>query len=327
MNFYDSHSHVWFIFRIYGVFYLQNNKNDLKLTNKALVPALLFIPAIFLALFTVDFEQNDYESYGEPSSVLYIMSMFGVVSQFWNSVIIFTSSFNQRKRVLRFYKELFDFDEKLRIDWNIKFDYKHLQKRDVKRLSTIGVLYFIVSCFLIHLYTLNWSYLTTSLIFTYANGTELMSSFEYFYCTKLIAYRIKCLNNLVIDDVIKSTITPLKLELLIKSHFTLNNLIGEINKIHGLRKLVSITNDFIMSVSQFYGLFISFEDSFTNYAELKYLFELLITPFLLFKLVITSISCQETMAAKNKFGKLLKQIEGGDVSDLVDFYSFGFSKN
>lgn len=318
MNFYESHFHVWFVCRLYGVFYLKNNKNDLKITNQALIPALLFIPAILIGIFTVTVEPNNLESYGDPSSVMYIISMFGVFSQLCNCIIILVSSLNQRKRVFKFYKNLFDFDEKLRINLNIKFDYEYLRKRNFKRLSIIGGLYMIVSFILIYIYTLNWSYLLISIIFSYANGIELISSFEYFYCTKLIAYRIKCLNNLVIGELQRSTMSPLQLELIIKSQFNLDQLILEMNRIHGLRKLISITNDFIMSVSQLYGLFNSFNDSFTNYAEVKYLFELLITPFLLYKLVATSIACQETISAKYKFGNLLKQLRAdGNISVLV----------
>lgn len=304
MNLNESHSYVWFLDRFFGICYLSNNNNRLKITNKPLLAGFTLILAVIFGFYTTQFEPDDQA--GKTTSILFITLVFGILSQFWNCIVILISSLNQRQRVLKFYKKLDNLDMTLQSKLDIQFDYKKLKNHNLRDLLIISIGFSIISLIINYMYIINITYVTLTLVFTFTNGSEIISSYDYYYCTNLIKYRFTALNRYLIDSIETSIVNPYKLEELIKCHFTLNSLIQDLNKMYGLKKLLSITNDFILLLSQFYSIFTSIEDNFNSYSHMKYLCGLLTIPSLIFKMVIINKTCQDTVAAKNMFGKLLK---------------------
>lgn len=268
MNLNESHSYVWFIERFFGICYLSNHKNRLKITNKPLIVGLTLILAVIFGAFTTQFEPEDQASYGSTTSILFITLVFGILSQFWNCIIILISSLNQRQRVLRFYKKLDNLDMTLQNKFDIQFDYKKLKNHNLRDLLIVSVVFSIVSIVINYLYIINVTYVVLTLVFTFTNGSEIISSYDYCYCTNLLKYRFKALNRYLFNSIETSNVSPYKLEEMIKCHFILSSLIQDLNQMYGLKKLLSITNYFILLLSQFYSLFTSIEENFNSYSHL-----------------------------------------------------------
>lgn len=324
MNLNESHSYAWGFCRCFGVCYLLNSKNRLKITNKPLLVGLIVTLAVIFGYYTTQFEPLDQESYGTKNSIMFIVLAFGVLSQFWNCFVILISPMNQRQRALKFYEKLSDLDMVLQNKLGIQFDYKKLKNNNLKDLLTVSVLYIIVSCVLSYVFIMNITYVPFIFVFNFFNGAEVMNSYDYYYCTKLIKYRFRALNGHLIDSMETSKMNPCKLEEMIKCHSTLNNLIKDLNQIYGLKMLLRITNNFVLILSQACGVLIAIEHNFNSYLRIKYLCGLLTVPFLIIKMVIIAKACEDTVAVKNMFGKLLRaynKIETNlfnqTISDLV----------
>lgn len=330
MNFYESHSHVWFLGRLLGSFHLKYHKNQLRFTNISLLSALVFIVSLLFAVFIIRYEKEDQSTYGIQRSVLYSISVFKELSLAMNCIVTFIDSFKKRKKSLKFFKKLFEFDTIIKAQLNIHFDYKRLRQRHTRRLKIISIFFFIISAAIISVYILNVTYIPLAIVYSFTYGSAFTASFDYYYCTKLIKYRFKALNNKLIEEINLSKISPCKLQVMIKCHFTLNDLIKDINEIHGFKKLMTISNDFTLIVSQLYALFISINSNFSSYIHIQYLFELLTMPYIVINLVVTAKVCQETISCKNMFGKLLKGcVCNGVVFKLVFIVIifFGVYKN
>lgn len=306
MNLNESHSYVCSFGRLFGLCYLSNSENRLKVTNKPLLVGLTFALAIIFAFYSTRFEPLDQASYGNTNSIMFIVVVFGILAQFLNCIIILISSLNQRQRVFKFYKKLNNLDMTLQSKLGIQFDYKKLKNNNLKDLLIVSVIYIIISCVINYVYVRNITYFTPTLVFTFVNGAEIMSSYDYYYSTKLIKYRFRALNGYLIDSMENFKINPCQLEAMIRCHSTLNNLINDFNQMYGLKKLLGITNDFVLILSQFYGIFMSIEDNIHRILHIKFLCGIMTIPSLIFKMAIITKTCQDTVAAKNKFGKLLK---------------------
>lgn len=323
MNFYESNSHVWFLCRSYSIYFFTNNKNDLKITKKSFlissIPAIIFFTSIALSFAFITFKDSDFESYGDTNSILFIVSMFGILAQHFNSCLILISSLNHRNEILLFYNKLNELDNQLNKKLNIKFDYKKLKKKTLKILLLICVTYILITFVIIYIYVNTFAFILLSIIFNFINGIEIISSFEYFYLTKIIKYRFNSLNNELIEIVETSKIVPSQLESMIKCHFLINCLITDMNTIYGLIKLSSIVNDFLLFLSQLYAFFVSIDSkAIFSYSNSKYLIGLMSLPFVIGKMVTTANGCQKAIKAQKNFGKLLKTLESNEeVSDLV----------
>lgn len=324
MYFFESHSHVWFLCRFYSIYFFTNHKNKLKITKKSFlissIPAITFLIAIVLVYMFIKFEDSDIESYGDSTSILFIVSMLGICAQQLNSLVIVISSINHRNEILLLYNKLYELDNQLNNELNIKFDYKKLKQNTFKMLILICVPYILLTCVINYVYIDHFSYMLLSIIFNFINGVEIISSFEYFYWTKIIKYRFNSVNSLLIEIIETSNIVPSQLESMIKSHILINCLITDVNKIYGIIKLSSIGNDFLLFLAQFYAFFVSIDgsDSILNYSNSKYFIGLMSLPFVFGKMVTTAIGCQKTKKAQSNFGKLLKTVEyNKEISYLV----------
>lgn len=328
MNFYESHSHIWFLCRSYSIYFFTNYKNrELKITKKSFlissIPVITFLISIVLAIKFIKFENSDIESYGDSTSILFIVSMFGILAQHFNSFVIVISSINHRNDILALYNKLYELDNHLINKLNIQFEYKNLKKNTLKILILICVPYILLTCVINYIYITTFSFIPLSIIFNFINGVEIISSVEYFYWTKIIKYRFNSVNNALIEIIGTSKIVPFQLESMIKSHLLINCLITDVNKIYGLIKLSSIGNDFFLFLAQFYAFFISIDnrESILSYSNSKYLIGLLSLPFVIGKQIATVNGCQKALKAQNNFGKLIKTLESNkEVSDLVNFF-------
>lgn len=150
--------------------------------------------------------------------------------------------------------------------------------------------------------------------YSYAAGTNIMSSFEYINGTKIIKIRFKLLNDVLIRT---ENINPTDLEIMIKCHITLNELITNMNKIYGSRQLSSITNDFVIIIVQLYSFFVSIDNSFHDGLYVKFIFKSLMMPTLITKIYFTAMNCQQVLSNKTDFGKLLRRFENSKISEEV----------
>lgn len=324
MKFYESNSYIWFLGRIFGLFYFTNNQNTLKITTKSLLlsllPGCVFILVLIFASFTVQATEDDFaETFGSNSTtVLLVVSIFGIISQFGNCIVIMIVSYNKREKILHFYKTVNKLDAILEKKLNIYFNYESMRNKDFKKLIIFSG-YFVVTFGIIsYAYTINITYISISILSTFTYGTDLFTSIDYYYSIKIIQFRFKSLNTLITET---SKITANQLEILIESHFTLNRLILDLNQIHGFKKLLNITNDFVFVITQLYAIFVIIDEKMFTLVFMKVLLGLLVMPVLAAKMVMTAICCEETVAYKKLFGQLLKTIDhfecNGLVSDLV----------
>lgn len=332
MNFYESHSNVLFLCRFFSLHFFSHHKDELKLTRKSFfissVHAIIYLTSLVLGYMFTKIDNSDLDIYGDRSSILFIISMLGIVAQQLNSFVIIISSVNQRKEVLVLYEKLYELDNNLKNKLNIEFDYKMLKQNTLKTLGLLGIPYFILSAFINYIYINHLSYIPLSIIFNFINGAEIVSSLEYFYLTKIIKYRFNAVNKLLKESIKTSKIYPSQIDAMIKSHISTNCLITDLNNIHGVKKLSSLTNDFFLFLSQFYAFFISLDNgkSILSFSNSKYLIGLMSMPFTIGKIVTTAIGCKKAIKAQHNFGKLLKAIgNNADGSELVYNCEFLFS--
>lgn len=326
MNFYESNSYIWFLGRFYGLYYFTHNQNVLKITRKSLflsiIPACVFIAILIVAIFTVRASDEEVSEMigSKTTSILVVVSVFGIISQFGNCFVILIVSYNKREKVLNFYKTVNKLDAIFENKLNIYFDYEKIKQKDFKKLFTLTGFYICTFIIICYAYTVNYTYIPLMSLSIFTYGSDLFTSIDYFYSIKIIQIRFKSLNKLFTGS---SPISPNELEVMIESHFTLNQLINEMNQIHGFKKLFNITNDFLFIITQLYALFIIIDENDLSVMYMKVLLGLMVMPVLIVKLVLTANCCEKTVACKKKFGKLLKGLDNfecnGSVSNLVYF--------
>lgn len=318
MNFYDSLTILWSFGKFFGVNFLIHHNNELKLTNKSLLTVITFALLSIIGVFIVQPEEDDYKFISSSTSILYIVIQLGLVLQYGNTIFILVMSFIQRKQILRFYKTVYDLDIVLQKSLRVYHNYEKMRLESCKNLFLIFGTLIVVSFIIDYFYAGNLTYVPILIINNFSEGLAIISSVEYYYCTKIIQKRFKALNNLIINS---EKIKPNELELMISCHYKLNYLICLINKMFGLKQLLSIANDFSIVTIQLYSFFISVDNNFDDFVYMKFLSGALMTPILVTKIVVTAKSCHKTIAVKNKFGKLLKKVKnleiGGPVSVLV----------
>lgn len=329
MNFYESSSYIWFLGRLYGLFYFTHNQNVLKITIKSLflslIPGCVFVVVLIFAIFTVHASEDELSAAvgGKSLTILVIVSAFGIISQFFNCIVILIVSFSKREKVLNFYKTIYKLDAILENKLNIYFDYEKMRNKDLKKLIFLTCFYIIVFGIISYAYTMNISYISLNVLSTFTYGSDLFTSIDYYYSIKIIQIRFKSLNKLITQSL---SITPNELEIMIESHFILNQLIIEMNQIHGFKKLINITNDFLFVITQLYAIFTTIDENVFNLIYMKILLGLMVMPILIAKIGFTAQCCEETLANKKLFGQLLKKLDNfestGSISDLVKFLIF-----
>lgn len=324
MNFYESNSYIWFFGRLFGLFYFTYNQNVLKITKKSLflsiLPGCVILVVLILAFFTVRATEDELSATigSKTNSLLVVVSVFGIVSQILNCFVIFIVSFIKREKVLNFYKTIEKLDTILKKKFNIYFDYEKMRHKDFKKLILLSFFYIFSFGVISYAYTVNVTYISLIFVSTFTYGSDLFTSIDYYYSIKIIQIRFKSLNQLIIGT---SLIAPNELQIMIESHYILNQLITEINQIHGFKKLFNITNDFLFIITQLYAIFTLIDSKELNLMYMKVLLGLIIMPVLIAKIVFTAHCCEETVAYKKMFGKLLKGMNNfecsGTISDLV----------
>lgn len=324
MNFYESYSNIWFICRFYSLHFFINHKNELKITKKSFltssIPATLFFLTLIFGYKFIRLEDSDIIAFGDPSSILFIVSILGIISQHFNCFVILFSTVNHRYEILNLYTKLYELDADLKIKLNIKFDYKKMKKKDSRLMIALAVIYISIAIFINYFFIANLSYFGVAIIFNYINGSEIVSSFEYYYLTKVIKYRFNSITNLLTKSIESSKIIPSQLEDMIQCHISINHIITNLNKIFGFRKLFGIANDFFLIFTQFYAIFVVFENRSSMKAQIdtKNLIGMLTIPYVIVKVLATAISCQEAVKAQKNFGKFLKTFQNNEnISDLV----------
>lgn len=314
MNFYDSLTYIWSFGQFFGINYLINHNDELKITNRSLITGIIFISLTIIGVVIVQPEEDDVKFITGSTSILYIVIQFGLFLQFGNTIFILVISLIQRKEILRFFKTIFELDIVLQESLQVNHNYERMRYKSSRNLFQIfGIL--ILVCFIIdYVYAGNLTYVPIIIVNNFNDGLALMSSVDYFYCTKIIQKRLKALNKLVIQN---QKLKPNELEIMITCHYKLNNLICLINKMFGLKQLLSITNDFAIVIVQLYSFFISVDNNFDDFVYMKFLSGALMTPILVTKIVITVQSCHKTIALKNNFGKLLLKIQNLKIDEPV----------
>lgn len=318
MNFYDSLTYIWSFGQFFGVNYLISHNNELKFTNKSLLTVIIFLLLSIIGVFIVQPEEDDYKFISSTTSILYIVIQLGMVLQYGNTILILVISFIQRKQISKFYKNVNDLDIVLQKSLKVNHNYERMRYESSRNLCQIFGTLIVVSFVIDYFYAGNLTYVPILIINNFTDGLAIISSVEYYYCTKIIQKRFKALNKLITKS---ESIKPNELELMITCHYKLNYLISLINKMFGLKQLLSITNDFGIVTIQLYSFFISVDNNFDDFVYMKFLSGALMTPILVTKIVVVAKSCHETIAVKNKFGKLLKKFKNleidGPVSVLV----------
>lgn len=319
MNFYDSLAFIWSFAKFYGLNYFTNHKNELKITTKsfitAIIPGISFFLLSIIGIYAIRPEETDYQSVG-INTILYIVGQIGVFVQFTNGIIIIIMAFFHRKELIKFYETVYGLDDVLINKLEIKLDYKKLQIISIARLSMAQLSFFIISCIIDYVHATNESYIVILVIYSYSAGTNVMNSIEYINCAKIIKIRFKSLNKLLDTTQV---ISANDLEIMIECHLTLNGLITRMNEIFGSRQLSSITNDFVIIVVQLYSFFVAIDNNFNDVLIVKFLYGSLMLPSLMGKIYFTSTNCQKVQSQKNKFGKLLKKFENSKVSMEVSY--------
>lgn len=337
MNFYESNSYIWFLGRFYGLFYFTHDQGVLKITRKSffisILPACVFVAILVVAVFTVRASNDEVSATigDKTTAVLVVVSVFGIVSQFSNCFVILIVAYNKREKVLNFYKTVNKLDAIFENKLNIYFDYEKKKRKDFWKLFNLTGFYLLTFVVISYAYTVNYTYISIMFLSIFTYGSDLFTSIDYYYSIKIIQKRFKSLNKLFTGS---SSITLNKLEIMIESHFILNQLIAEMNQIHGFKKLFNITNDFLFIITQLYAIFTTIDEKELKVMYMKVLLGLMVTPVLIVKIVLTANCCEKTVACKKKFGKLLKGMDhfecNGSVSDLVynfTFFSFNYLFN
>lgn len=324
MNFYDSLTFNWSFSRFYGLNFFTYEHNELKITTKsfikALIPGIILILLSFVGIFTIRADENDYQSFG-LSSLLFVVGQIGVFVQFMNGVIIMIMAYVNRKGLITFYETVFELDDILVNKLKMNLDYRKMKSVSSTRLSSAQIVFLIIICIIDYVHASNASYIIMLIIYSFAIGTNVMNSLEYINATKIIKFRFKLLNKLIATT---QDIKPDDLEIMIECHFTLNGLITSLNEVFGSRQLTSITNDFVIIVVQLYSFFVAVDNDFNDVLYVKFLFGSLMLPSLMGKLYFTSMNCQKALSHKNKFGKLLKKFESSNVTKEVSYLVFIF---
>lgn len=315
MNFYNSLTYVWSYGRIYGLYYFTNHQNELKITNKSLIPGICFI---LLTLYGYHIIIPDERDYHGIQNIFIIVAQVGTSVQFLNCFVIFIMSFIHRKGILQFYERVNELDDILFNKLDIILDYKKMQFKSTFRLIMLQCGFFIISSVIDYFYASNQSYILLLLIYNYSAGSGLVSALEYITCTKIIKLRLKLLNELLIRC---DHINPTDLEVMIECHFTLSGLIINLNEIYGLRQLSSITNDFAIIIVNMYSFFVSINNDFVYR---KFLFGALMLPYLMSKIYFLVSNCQIVLINKNNFGKLLKKFENSKTSTEVSYLVYRY---
>lgn len=309
MDFYDSLTYLWNFERFYGLNYLTNIENELKITTfsliRALIPGTCYVLLTFLGMNIVRFEESDIKLYG-IGSIIYIVGQIGIVCQYTNCAIIFIMSFIHRKRVIKLYEKIFALDQILITKLEIYLDYRKMKFYTIRRMFGTHFGLCCMSAVIDWAYAANYSYILLLIIYNYTAGAGLMTSLEFNNCTRIVKFRFKLLNNLLIKNF--KFIKPNDLEIMIKCHFILNELINDINEIYGLKQLSTITNDFAVILVNMYAFLVSIENNFGEFGYVKFLFGSLMLPSLMTKLYFTVTNCQEAVNNKKYFGQLLKKL-------------------
>lgn len=325
MNFYDSLTFMWNFERFYGLNYLTNNQNELRITNmsfiRSLIPGICFV---ILTIFGIHIVQPDENSHYEIGSIILIVGQIGMLVQFMNCAVIIIMSFIHRKGVIKLYEKIYGLDEVFLNKLEINLDYKNLKFYSTRRLFTTHFGLCCMSSIIDYAYASNKSYILLLLIYNYTSGSGLMNSLEYNNCTRIIRFRFKLLNELLIKKL--ENINSNDLEIMINCYFTLNELINDMNGIYGLRQLSTIANDFVVILVNMYSFLVSIEHKFSEFGYVKFLFGSLMLPSLMTKLYFTSTNCQGVVSNKKYFGKLIKKLNNfpmtkeGSHLDLVYTY-------
>lgn len=318
MNFYDSLTYIWGFGRLYGLNYFTNHKNELKITNisfiRSLIPGISFILISLIGLFIIRPNESEYQVFGRD--VMYVVGRIGVIVQFTACIIIFVTSFTHRKDLMKFYEAVYELDNILLNNLEINLDYRKMKINGRKRLFSVQTGFCIVSCIIDYAYTSNASYIIILVVYSYSAAVNIINSLEFINCAKIIKIRFKLLNDLLITTKV---LTPNDLEIMIKCHVTLNGLICNLNEIYGSRLLFSITNDFVIIISQLYSFFVTIDTSFNDSLHVKYLYGSLMLPSLMAKLYFTSTNCQKALSNKNNFGKSLRKFENSKMTMEISY--------
>lgn len=244
----------------------------------------------------------------------------GIVCQFMNCVVILIMSFIHRKTVIKLYEKIYALDEILLTKLEIYLDYKKMKLFTTIRMFGTHFGLCFISAIIDYVYASNTSYILLLLIYNYTSGCGLMNSLEFNNCTRIIKFRFKLLNDLLLKQF--ECIKPNDLEIMIKCHFKLNELINDVNEIYGIKQLSTITNDFVVIIVNMYAFLVSIENNFGEFGYVKFLFGSLMLPSLTTKLYFTVTNCQQALSNKKYFGQLLKklyyfQTTNDEVSNLV----------
>lgn len=314
MNFYDSLTYIWSFGQFFGVNYIISHNNELKITNKSLLAVLIFILLSIIGVFIIQPEEDDYKFITGTTSILYIVIQLGLILQYGNTIFILVISLIQRKKLLNFYKTVFELDFLLENSLRVNHNYERMKYKSGRNLLQISGVLIVVSFTINFFYAGNFTYVPVLIVSSFTDGLAIMSSIEYYYCTKIIQTRFKALNKIIIKT---KKLKPNELEIMISCHYKLNYLICLINKMFGFKQLLSITNDFGTVIIQLYSFFISVDNNFDDFMYMKFLSGALMTPILVTKIVVTAKSCHKTIALKNKFGKLLKKIKNLKIDEPI----------
>lgn len=306
MNFYDSLTYIWSFGKFFGINYLISHNNDLKITNKSLLTIIIFIILSTFGVCILEPEVEDYKFISSTGSILYIVIQFGLILQFGNTIFILVNSLIQRKHILKFYKTVFDLDYVLQNSFRVDLNYRKIRYKSCRNLFQIFGIFIVVTLIIDYIYAANFTYIPLMIISNFTDGLAIMSSLEYYYCSKIIQKRFKAMNKFIIKT---EKLQPNELDLMIACHYKFSYLICSINKMFGLKQLLSITNDFSIVTIQLYSFFISVDNNFNDFVYIKFLTGALMLPILVTRIVVTAKNCQKTIDLKNNFGKLLKKIK------------------
>lgn len=318
MNFYDSLIYVWCFERLYGLNYLTNQQNELKITNnsfiRSLIPGTFFVILTFFGIYIYIPEENDSKLNGIGSIIL-VVGQIEIIVQYMNCSLMFILSFIHRKKTLRLYEKINELDEILLNKLEIYLDYSEMKKSSTRRLIGTHFGLCILSSIIDYAYASNKSYILLLLIYNYSSGSALTNSLELNNFARIIKFRFKKLNHLLIKKF--EYIDPYELEIMIKCHSTLNELINDINEIYGLKQLSAITNDFLIIIVNMFAYLVSIKNNFSEFNSVRFLFGSIMLPSLMSKLYFTSHNCQKAVKNKNNFGKLLKNLNHLKMTEEV----------
>lgn len=314
MNFYDSLTYNWGFERLYGLNYFTNHHNELKITTfsfiRSLIPGISFIGIFFFGILNLRVEETDYQA-SHVDNVVYVVGRLGIVVQFTTCLIIFLASFVHRKDLIKFYETVYGFDSILSKKLRINLNYRKMKQICRRRLFIVHTGFSIISVIIDYSYASNESYIPILIVYSYSAAVNIINSFDFINCGKIIKIRFKSLNDLIIQT---NHLTVNDLKIMIECHLTLNGLITNINQIYGTRLLSSITNDFAIILVQLYSFFISIENSFDDGLYKKFLYGSLMLPSLMAKLYFVSTNCQKIVSNKKDFGKLLRKFENSKIT-------------